>query len=346
MSASTYTLTRSSSDDAADVGRASSADLHLALACLLVATGGVLLGVQFDTRREVVGTGWTPLAIGALAALVVTFLQGISPRRVPRDAISGLSALCGFAGLAFVIAGVLAPGGPWMFAELFLLLWLLARRKKREQTSGPELLGSSLFALAFLLLFRLWITYQGSQHEWQLVEIDVPIVSWIPWDFLAPIQTVSLGVFTPRELGLPETGLHLPLSLSVWAAGFALCAAGLAWRSQAEMEHENDRVHATIWQLPGELAALVEQLLPEEDWYRLGLHGLPDRLRQKRLLTLVRETIAERAQFHEAVLRGSYRVPEIPPGFPTEVLSAVERYALPRPASSEAQPTDLDESRP
>ena len=329
MSAATYTLAQRDAE-VEPPPRESSAELQLALACLLVALGGVLLGLQVDARGELAGTGTTPLAIGAIVALVVTFLQHPSARRVPRDAISALSASCGFAGLTFIVAGVLAPGGPWMFAEVIMLLWLLARRRKREQTSGPELLGSSLFALAFLLLFRLWITYQGSEHRWQFVSIDVPIVSWIPLDILRPIQSISLGSFTPRELGLPETGLDLAASITLWAVGFALCAAGLAWRSPAEMEHEDDRVHATIHALPPPLAALVERLLPEDEWYRLGLHGLPARLRRKRIEALVREKVAERAAFNEAILGSPFRALALEAGFGAEIQRAMEHYRLPQ----------------
>lgn len=322
----TYTMLRSDLESRPQ--REGSAELQLALACLCVALGGLLLGCQVDARGSLAGTGMTPLGIGALVALVVTFLQHPSPARVPRDLISGVSAAAGFCGLAFVVSGVLAPGGPWMFAEVVMLLWLLARRRKREQTSGPELLSSSLFALAFLLLFRLWITYQGSEHRWQLVSIEVPILSWIPLDLFDPVKTISLGSFTPRELGLPEVGLDLPVSISLWAVGFALCAAGLAWRSHAEMEHENDRIHATIQTLPPVLVALVERLLPEDEWYHRGLHGLPERLRRKKLQSLVRDEINDRAAFHDAIIGSTFRALELGPGFAAEIQRAMGHYAL------------------
>lgn len=324
MTPATYTLARAQDGPRPE----SSAELSLALACLLVALGGVLLGLQVDGRGHLAGTGHTALAIGALVALVVTFLQHPSARRVPRDAISMLSAAAGFAGLAFVVSGALAPGGPWMFAEVVMLLWLLARRKRREETSGPELLGSSLFALAFLLLFRLWITWKGCQYEWDVVSVDVPLFSWIPLPLFDPVKTISLGSFTPEDLGLPATGLSFPLSATMWSVGFALCASGLWWRRHAELEHENDRIQATIATLSPELAGLVERLLPEDQWYRLGLHGLPARLREKKLIELLRQRVAERAAFNDAFAR-AFRARPLASGFAAEVQGALEHYALP-----------------
>ena len=322
---------------AGSVARDRTAELQLAVACLLVALGGLALGLQVDARGRMAGTGMTPLAIGALVALVVTFLQHPSAQRVPRDMVSFVSAATGFCGVAFVVSGVLAPGGPWMFAEVVMLLWLLARRRSREQTSGPELLGSSLFALAFLLLFRLWITFRGSEHRWEVVTIDVPILSWIPLELFDPIKTISLGSFTPRELGFPEAGLDLPLSIALWALGFALCAAGLAWRSHAEMEHENDRIHATIQTLPPLLVALVERLLPEDEWYERGLHGLPERLRRKKLEALVREEVADRAAFHAAILASPLPMLSVSPGFAAEIQRALGHYQLAARSEAEAE---------
>ena len=73
----------------------------------------------------------------------------------------------------------------------------------------------------------------------------------------------------------------------------------------AAREHENDRIHATICTLPDGAAALVEMLLPEQEWEMLGLHGLNERMRQKRISALVRERLMHRAQFNDALRSAS-----------------------------------------
>ena len=55
--------------------RAGTAERLLVLACLMIAAGGVLLGLQVDGKGDLVGTGYAALAIGALVALVATLVQ-------------------------------------------------------------------------------------------------------------------------------------------------------------------------------------------------------------------------------------------------------------------------------
>ena len=276
------------------------AELHLALACLMVAAGGLLLGLQIDGSGAWVGTGFAPLGIGALVALAATLLQTVRAHSLPRDAIAGFSAVCGFLGIAFVVGGVLAPGGGWMFFEVLLLLVLLARRHASARPAGPDLRPGTVVVLVLMLLFRLWITWQGSEHRWQVMSVPIPVLSSLPFDLFDSIRSVNLGEFSPQELGFPPAGVDFTATLTLWAAGFALCAAGLLWRSHAAVEHENDRIHATIHELPSPLAALVDKLLPEEDWSALGLHGLSERMRKKRIEALVGERLRRRRELEAA----------------------------------------------
>ena len=303
--------------------REPSAELQLAAACLMIGAGGLLLGLQVDGRGDLVGTGHTALGIGAVVALFASLLQVSSSRALPRDAISLFSALSGFCGLAFVVGGVLAPGGTWMFFEVLLLLWLLARRRARVQTAGPDVDLGSVLALALMLVFRLWVTYQGSEHRWQVMSLDIPVLSWIPIGLLDPVQSVELGSFEPEELGFPPTGLDFPLSMALWSAGFALCVIGLWWRTRAAYEHENDRIHLTIQTLPGNLAMLVEKLLPEEDWQSMGLHGLSERMRCKRIESLVKERIDARRDFDLALQRVPLIEQRTSSGFAGDIYGAI-----------------------
>jgi hypothetical protein len=264
---------------------------QLALSGLMIAAGGLLLGMQVDGAGDVVGTGYTALGIGALVALVATLVQASTAGKVPRDPVAGFSAAVGFCGLSFLVAGVLAPGGTWMFFEVFLLFWLLARRRDRFATGGPEIGGGILLLVTLMLLFRLWITWQGSQHRWALMSVDVPLLSSISIDWLEPVKRVSLGSFSPTELGFPPTGLDFPLSMTLWAAGFALCASGLWMRGSAAREHENDRINSLIQTLPPASASLVVRVVPEEEWQSLGLHGLSKRRLASRLEALVAERL-------------------------------------------------------
>lgn len=323
---------------AAVMERAGTAERLLVLACLMIPAGGVLLGLQVDGRGDLVGTGYASLAIGALVALVATLVQAAAGGRFPRRSLTLLSAVMGFSGITFLVSGVLAPGGSWMFFEMLLLFWLLARRRTKSQPAGPEIRGSDLLLLSLMLLFRLWITHQGSRHQWELMSIDIPVLSWISLPWLEPIQSVSLGSFTPTELGFPSTGLDFPMTVGLWSVGFALCAGGLYLRHGASREHENDRIHALIRTLPDAVAAMVEGILPEEDWEALGLHGLSDRMLAKRIEALVGERILRQRQFHTAFQAGG--LPQIleSGGFPGAIVQALGRYSLPEQAETGEKP--------
>lgn len=288
---------------------------QLALACVLIAAGGLLLGLQVDGNGAWVGTGFATLGIGAVIALIVTLLQAARSNALPRDGVMTIGAVCNFFGLAFVATGVLAPGGAWMFFEVLLLIAVLAR----ATTPGR----GTIALLALLLLFRLWISYQGSQHRWQLISVDVPILSSIPLDFLEPIQRVELGEFTPRELGFPPAGLDFSLSLALWSAGFALLVVGLLWRARAALEHENDRVQATISELPPNLAHFVEKLLPEDEWHALGLHGLSERRLRKKIEQLVAQRVAARRELENAWKQARLPLQAGGPGFAGEIYTAL-----------------------
>ncbi len=277
------------------------AERQLGFACLMIAIGGVLLALQLDGDGAIVGTGFAPLGIGAVVALAATLLAGAGRTSLPRDGLDVLSTASAFLGLAFLVAGVLAPGGSWLFFEVLILLWLLTRRAPEEKSNGPILTPGSCVALALMLLLRLWIAYQGSEHRWQLMEISVPILSSIPWSVLDPIKRIQLGSFDPTEMGLPATGMRFGPTLALWSCGFAAVASGLMWRARAAYEFENDRIHGTIQSLPHSLARLVERLIPEENWKRLGLHGLSDRLRCKRIEALVEKEMRSRREFDHLV---------------------------------------------
>jgi hypothetical protein len=315
--------------------REASSDLQLLFACLAIGAGGLLLGLQVDGTGSLVGTGYTALGIGVVVALFASALQAARGAALPRDPPGILSAVCGFCGISFVVAGVLAPGGGWMFFEVLLLLVLLARSKSAGP--GPQIGKGTSVALALMLVFRLWITYQGSERRWQVAEVDVPIVSWIPFPFLDPIRSVSLGEFTPREMGFPPSGLDFPLSMTLWSAGFALAVSGLLWRARAGLERENDRIHAIIHELPPPLALLVEKILPEEDWRALGLHGLPERLLRKRIQALVEERIAQRRDIDQALRSAELLARTSPGGFAGEIHAALiaREPVQPRPAEVE-----------
>ncbi len=265
------------------------AESQLALACLSIAAGGALLGLQVDPSGRLLGTGLAALGIGAAVAVAAAVSQAARTGTPPRDAISILSAVCGFSGVVFLVSGVIAPGGGWMLFEIALLLWLCARRG-----FGLAATPTAILILATMFLFRLWITHQGSQMRWEVLSIEIPVLSWIPLPGLESIQSVSLGSFTPAALGFPPTGVDFAFTSLLWSSGIALCALGMWWRTRAGVEYENDRIHATIYSLPPSLALLVEKLLPEEDWPAMGLHGLSERRRSKRIEALVHERIATR----------------------------------------------------
>lgn len=280
--------------------RGREAEWMVAVACAMIGVGGVMLGIQVDADGSISGTGFTALAIGALLSLLAALARIGTSGRLPRDAIGALFYVGAFFGLSFVIAGVLAPGGPWMFSEVLVLLFVFAWRRTRSESNARWISGGSLCVLGLMLLFRLWITYQGSEHRWQVLSVDIPVLSWIPLAWLAPIQSVSLGAFTPRELGFPPAGFNFPLTMTLWALGFSLCAGGLGLGQNAASEHENDRIHELICTLPVELAALVERLIPEEEWQALGLHGLSERRQCKQIERLVTERIQRLRQLQSA----------------------------------------------
>jgi hypothetical protein len=285
---------------AGDVQAERQAEWLIALGALMVASGGLLLGVQVDANRGFSGTGYAAFALGAVVALVSTIVRARGTQGLPRDFSGAFATVAAFLGLAFASGGVLAPGGPWMLAE-FAALLVLALRRPRE---GSRWIGSgALWLMVALFLFRLWITYQGSRNHWQVLSVPIPILSWLPFDFLEPVQSVALGSFTPFELGLPPAGIDFPITLGLWSGGFALCAAGIFVVQLAAREHENDRVHDVIRTLPAPLAGLVERLLPEEEWESLGLHGLPTRLLCKRIEALVRERAQRQREFARAFER-------------------------------------------
>jgi hypothetical protein len=283
------------------------AEWHVAIAAAMVGLGGTLLGLQVDADGRFSGTGLASLAIGTLLALVATLAQTRAGRILPRDAPGALAALAAFLGLAFVVAGALAPGGPWMFFEVFLLFVLVVGRRRGAGEGARWIGGSTLVALGLMLLFRLWISYQGSEHRWEVLSVGIPVLSWIPLDFLEPIQTVSLGSFTPRELGFPPAGLSFASSMALWSVGFCLAAGGIALAQSAALEHESDRIHDLIQTLPPPLALLVERLLPEEEWQALGLHGLSDRRLAKRIESLASERFQRQREIQAAFRTGALR---------------------------------------
>jgi hypothetical protein len=308
---------------------------QLALACLTVAFGCVLLGLQVDATGAPVGTGRTALAIGIVVSLVAMLLRSARTARagpwLPRDLVSVVGVVTGFFGLACVVGAVLAPGGGWMFFEVVLLVVLLALRQRRKQGMSPEMGTGAIAVLALMLIFRLWITYQGSEHRWALVSIDVPILSGLPLAFLDPVRTVSLGSFTPGELGFPPAGIDFHFSMTLWSVGFVLCIAGMRWGAHAAREHENDRIHETICELPPSLAALVEKLLPEDDWEEMGLHGLSDRRRKKRIEALVGDRLAARRELEDALNAQNLLALRNPGGFAGEIYETFTRQqALPQ----------------
>jgi len=313
------------------------AEWLIALGALMIGCGGLLLGVQVDANRGFSGTGYAAFALGGTLALVSTIMRARETQGLPRDGSGAFAALAVFLGLAFVSGGVLAPGGPWMIAE-FAALLVLALRRPRD--SSRWIGSGTLWLLVALFLFRLWITYQGSRNHWQLLSVPIPILSWLPFDFLAPIQYVALGSFTPWELGLPPAGVDFPITLGLWSGGFTLCAAGLFVVQLAAREHQNDRVHDVIHTLPAPVAGLVERLLPEDEWETLGLHGQPTRLLCKRIEALVRERAQRQREFVQAFERaqllGSTRADDFSGAIQAALTELEPRPANPR--SPEANP--------
>ncbi len=295
----------------------------IALSAAMVGLGGVLLGIQFDGNGRLAGTGFAALAIGALLALIATLIRIGNVSRLPRDSVSVLASTTGFFGLAFVFSGVLAPGGPWMFFEMLVLLLVVARRREPSDAQSRWVGVPSLWVLCAMLLFRLWVTYQGSAHRWQLMTVDIPVLSWIPIDWLAPIQSVALGSFTPAELGFPPAGLDFATTMTAWSVGFCLCAIGLVVSQNAQCEHENDRIHDLIHTLPSALARLVERLLPEHEWRALGLHGLSERELSRTIERLVNERVARQRDLATALEKSGLLAMTNPGGFSGSIYQAL-----------------------
>lgn len=306
--------------------RATGGELQLALACLMIAVGGALLGLQVDGNGDLVGTGRTALALGALVALVATAIQLGIVGRLPRSTLGALSALCGFCGMAFLIGGVLVPGGAWMFWELVVLAWVLARRRRRVQPGGPEVGANALLLLSLMLLFRLWVTWQGARHEWQLFTIDVPLLSALPFPWLDPVKRITVGDFRRHELGFPPTGLDFATSTVLWSAGFALCAVGLWMRNQAAREVEIERIHGLIETLPRAAFHLVVRLVPEEEWERLGFFGLPERRLALRLGRVVEERLQHQMAFETAFRSSRLLAEPLREGPASGIHAALLRY--------------------
>jgi hypothetical protein len=289
---------------------------------LLVAAGGILLGLQVDQNGAISGTGWASFSIGALLALGATLVRTRGEARLPRNTLGLFAVVVSFLGLAFLLSGVLAPGGPWMFAELFVLLAVVVLRRPRE--GEPRWVGFGVFAmLVAMLLFRLWVTYQGSENRWAVTTLSIPVLSWIPFAFLDPIKTISLGSFTPHELGFPPAGLSFGPTLALWSIGFTLCVAGFVLVQTSAREHENDRIHALIQTLPPALARFVERIVPEEDWHALGLHGLPERRLARRIEALVAERMSKQKEIQSAIDAGRLLAPPNDDGFASGIQRAI-----------------------
>lgn len=308
-----------------------SAASGIVLGAILIGLGGLLLGLQVDSNGAWCGTGLAPLAIGALLALgAIAARVSTTSGRLPRDEMGIVAVVAGFFGLSFVIAGALAPGGPWMFLEVLLLVLVVALRKPDAQT-GRWIAASAFALLALFLLFRLWISYQGSSLRWQVLSVDVPVLSWMPFDFLDPVKRVALGSFTPFEMGFPPAGLDFAVSATLWALGFALCTAGVVFVQASAIEHENDRVHALIRTLPGPVADVVERLLPEEEWRELGLHGLPERRLARRIEALVSERMRRQESLRRALDTSKLLDLSDSGGFAGEIRRAITDESRPEP---------------
>ncbi|MDZ4773660.1 MAG: hypothetical protein SGI72_11060 [Planctomycetota bacterium] len=299
-----------------------SATTGLTLGGLLVGVGGALLGLQIDQNGSWSGTGWTAFAIGALLALGAMLLRAKREGSLPRDRLGIFAIVTSFAALTFVLSGVLAPGGPWMFFEIALLAAVVVFKRPQERAGGWIGYGV-LGLLAALLFFKLWIAYQGSENRWALMSVNIPVLSWLPFEFLDPIKRIALGSFTPHEMGFPPAGLSFAPTLALWSIGFALCVAGMLLSQTSAREHENDRIHELIHTLPSGLANFVERILPEEEWHALGLHGLPERRLARRIEALVSERMARQNELQSALDAGRLLSQTNPGGFAGGIYRAI-----------------------
>jgi hypothetical protein len=289
---------------------------------VLAAAGGILLGLQIDQNGALSGTGWASFAIGTLLALGAALVRTRAEGRLPRNTLGLFAVVTSFFALAFILAGVLAPGGPWMFFELFVIVAVVVLRRQRPDDT--RWVGNGvLVLLATMLFFRLWITYQGSENRWAVTTIPIPIISWLPFAFLDPIKSISLGSFTPHELGFPPAGLSFGPTLALWSIGFALCVSGLVVVQISAREHENDRIHALIHTLPATLAVFVERLVPEEEWHAIGLHGLPERRLARRIEAVVAERMARQKSLQSAIEAGRLLASPAEEGFTSGIHRAI-----------------------
>lgn len=302
--------------------REHSATQGLALGGLLVGVGGVLLGLQIDQNGAWSGTGWTVFAIGALLALGAMLMRTKHEGALPRDTLGLFAVVTAFAGLTFVLSGVLAPGGPWMFFEIAVLVAVVVFKRPQQDAIRSMNLGL-LTLLAVLLLFKLWIAYQGSENRWALMSVNIPVISWLPFEFLDPIKSIALGSFTPHEMGFPPAGFSFAPTLALWSIGFALCVAGMLLSQASAREHENDRIHDLIHTLPPGLANFVERIVPEEEWQSLGLHGLSERRLARRIEALVSERMARQKDLQTALDAGRLLSQTNPGGFAGGIYRAI-----------------------
>ena len=76
---------------------------------------------------------------------------------------------------------------------------------------------------------------------------------------------------------------------------------------------------------------MVEKLLPEDDWEEMGLHGLSDRRRKKRIEALVGDRLAARRELEDALNAQNLLALRNPGGFAGEIYETFTRQqALPQ----------------
>jgi hypothetical protein len=303
------------------------AEFHLALACLVVALGGVLLGLQVDGNGALVGTGLAPFGIGAVVALSATLFQAVRAHavaarrdrrflgavRVPGHRVHrGRSARAGrrLDVLRGADRGGVARAAP-------------RRARGRLARSAREHRGRA----------RRDAALQAVDH---VAGERAPLAGGEPADPDPRVDPAAGARADPARFagrihaagaGLSAGRAALRQHADVLGGGFALTAAGLLWRSRAAVEHENDRIHATIHELPSGLAALVEKLLPEEHWVELGLHGLSERMRRKRIEALVGERLRWRRELENAFGNLDVLALANPGGFTGEVVRTLQLEA-------------------
>jgi hypothetical protein len=310
------------SSDGSHRAREHSAATGILVGGLLAGLGGILLGLQIDQNGAWSGTGWASFAIGALLALGAALVNLRAEGRLPRNTLGLFALVVSFLALTFLLSGVLAPGGAWMFFEMCVLVAVVVL--KRTRADDARWIGyGALGLLAAMLCFRLWITYQGSENRWAVTTIPIPVIAWIPFSFLDPIKSISLGSFTPHEMGFPPAGLSFGPTLALWSIGFVLCVAALVTVQISAREHENDRIHALIHTLPGPLAIFVERIVPEEEWHALGLHGLPERRLARRIESAVAERMAQQKTLRAAIDAGRLLARPSDDGFASGVHRAI-----------------------